>query len=101
MQEAAYVEKVLGKQLGCDIKNQHPETLTPLDLMHKPSLISKTDCPLGDFWGCYGSKIDNSHLNRHFSAAQDDQWYPSCPYPIGAGVYDHHIHSSCIFREAL
>lgn len=149
MQEGAHVEKMLGKQLGCDMKHQHPfsglitlfwwgkslgvsgtgsphclgkcslpllwslgshtlqpgprvpETLTPPNLIHKPSLLSQTGCPLGDFWGCYGSKIDNSHLKRQFSVAQEDQQHPSCLYPTGAGIYDHRIYFSCIFQKSL
>jgi len=78
-----------------------PVTLTPPHLIHEPSLLSQAGCPLGDFWGCYGSKIDNSHLKRQFSVAQEDQHHPSCPHPIGARVYDHHIYFSCIFQKSL
>lgn len=67
------------------------------DLIQKPALFSQTGSPLGDFWGCYGSKIDNSHLKRQFSVAEDDQQHPSRPYPIGAGLNDHHSCSDVFF----
>lgn len=72
----------------------------PLDLIQKSSLLSQTGSPLGDFWGCYGSKIDNSHLERQFGVAEDDQQHPSRPYPIGAGVNDHHSCSAVFFTSS-
>lgn len=122
MQERGHVEQMLRKQLGCDVKHQHPfwgwllcsddewalgsvaqvvpiaggkhslwslwsstvqprprvlENLTLCNLIHKPSLLSQTGCPLGDFWGCHGSKIDNFHLKRQFSVAEEDQQHLS------------------------
>lgn len=63
-----------------------PEILILSNLIHKPSLISQPGCPLGGFWGCYGSKIDISHLKRQFSVAQEDRQHPAWLYPTGAGV---------------